>query len=157
MCLLSVNKEGYHIQKFQNSFLSLENVYLLRTSSRSLTCFSLCHWPPLSQNRGDFWAIASVIFCIWQVWQSGCPHHMEKLTEWPFNNLPGKPIEGTRSVTQKINGWVREQKHGCYHWHRPFFLSAKYYQLVFHREVICRDQIKQCNFYPLQKEISVDT
>lgn len=88
MCLLSVNKEGYHIQKFQNSFLSLENVYLLRTSSRPLTCFSLCHWPPLSQNRDDFWAIASVIFCIWQVWQSGYPHHMEKLTEWPFNNLP---------------------------------------------------------------------
>lgn len=110
MCLLSVNKEGHHIQKFQNSFLSLENMYLLRTSSRSLTWFSLCHWPPLSQNRGDFWAAASVIFCIWQVWQSGCPYHMEKLTEWPFNNMPGKPIEGTRSVTQKINCRVREQK-----------------------------------------------
>jgi hypothetical protein len=38
MCLLSVNKKGCHIQKFQNSFPSLESVYLPRTSSAALMC-----------------------------------------------------------------------------------------------------------------------
>lgn len=136
MCLLSVNKRGHHIPKFQNSFLSLANMSLPRTSSSSLTCFSLWHWPPLSQNRGDFWVIASVIFCIWQVWRSGCPHHMKWLTEWSFKILASKPIEGMRGGAPKINARVRKKEHGCYRWHRPFFLSAREYQHVFHCEVM---------------------
>lgn len=138
-----MNKTGHHIQKFQNSFLSLENVYLPRTRSGSLTCFSLCHWLLLSQNRGEFWATASDIFSIWQVWQSGHPHHRKKLTEWSFKIFPRKPTEGMWGGTQKINGRVRGQQHGCYRWHRPFVLSARYHQHVFHSEVKCVGDINK--------------
>lgn len=74
-------ERGCHLQRFQNSFLSLESVYLPRTSVKALTCLCACHWSQLSQNRNDFGTITNDIFCIWQLWQSGCLHHMKRLTE----------------------------------------------------------------------------
>ena len=65
-------------------------------------------------RRGDFWAVASAIFCTWQVQQSACPHHMRKLTQWSVKNFPSKPIEGMKGGTQQINGGVRKEERGCY-------------------------------------------
>lgn len=103
MCLLSVNKRGCHIQKFQNSFLSLENAFLPRTSSSSLPCWSLCHWSQLRQNRGDFWATASVIFCIQQGQQSGCPHHMKRLISTVI-------LKSAQKAYQRYERWHPEDK-----------------------------------------------
>lgn len=145
MCLLSVNKKGCHIQKFQNSFLSLEKVCLPWTSRSPFTCFSPCHWPPLNQNRGDFWTIARDFLylasvAVWMSSPSGKFDRMVTLTlAWQAYRRP-------EWWHHKINGRAREQKHSCYFWHRPFFLSARYRQHVSLGGACFGDTIREYNF-----------